>query len=90
MPNPGSDILAFVRRRLPGDWTERYGITSVLIETFVETSRYTGAVYRASGWTGVGPTQGRRRNDRHTERAQPKKDIWLRPFRRDWRRTLNR
>ena len=79
-----------MRRRLPLDWTERYGTTPVLIETFVETPRYTGAVYRASGWTRVGTTQGRGRYDRHTKRAQPKKDIWLRPLRKDWRRTLNR
>ena len=67
------------RFRLPEDWTERYGTTPVLIETFVETPRYTGAVYKASGWTRVGTTQGRGRYDRHTKRAQPKKDIWLRP-----------
>ena len=90
IPNLGSHILAIVRRRLPADWTARYNTTPVLIETFVETPRYTGAVYKASGWTRVGTTQGRGRYDRHTERAQPKKDIWLRPLRRDWKRTLNR
>ena len=31
----------------------------VLIETFVETPRFTGALYKASGWTRVGTTQGR-------------------------------
>ena len=90
IPNLGSHILAIARRRLPGDWTERYNTTPVLIETFVETPRYTGAVYRASGWIPVGTTQGRGRYDRHTKRAQPKKDIWLRPLRKDWKRTLNR
>ena len=49
IPNLGSHILAIVRRRLPQDWTERYNTTPVLIEIFVETPRYTGAVYRASG-----------------------------------------
>ena len=33
IPNFGSHILAIVRCRLPGDWTERYNITPVLIET---------------------------------------------------------
>ena len=47
-------------------------------------------VYKASGWTLVGTTKGRGRYDRHTRRDQPKKDIWLRPLRKDWRRTLNR
>ena len=90
IPNLGSHILAIVRRRLPEDWTERYNTTPVLIETFVETPRYTGAVYRASGWIHVGTTQGRGRYDRDKQYDKPKKDIWLRPLRRDWQRTLNR
>ena len=83
-------LLAIVRRRLPEDWTARYNITPVLIETLVETPRYTGAVYRASGWIRVGTTQGRGRYDTHMKRAEPRTDIWLRPLRRDWKRTLNR
>ncbi len=90
IPNLGSHILAIVRRRLPTDWTERYNIMPVLIETFVETPRYTGPVYKASGWTHVGTTQGRGRYDRHNKRTQPKKDFWLHPLQKDWRRTLNR
>ena len=90
IPNLGSHILSLVRRQLPHDWTERYNTTPVLIETFVETPRFTGALYKASAWTRVGTTQGRGRYDRHTKRAQPTKDIWLRPLRKDWRSTLNR
>ena len=50
----------------------------------------TGAVYRASGWTRVGTTQGRGRYDRHKQYDKPRKDVWLRPLRKDWKRTLNR
>ena len=57
---------------------------------FSETPRYTGAVYRASGWIRVGTTQGRGRYDRQKQFDKPKKDVWLRPLRRDWKRTLNR
>ena len=67
-----------------------YNTAPVLIQNFVETPRHTGAVYNASGWIRVGTTQGRGRYDRHTKRAQPKKDIWLRTLRKDWKRTLNR
>ena len=74
----------------PGTGTERYNTTPVLIETFVETPRYTGAVYRASGWIHVGTTQGRGRYDREKLYDKPRKDVWLRPLRRDWKRTLNR
>ncbi len=90
IPNLGSHILAIVRRRLPTDWTERYNTTPVLIENFVQTPRNTGAVYRASGWIRVGTTQGRGRYDRHKLYDKPRKDVWLRPLRRNWKRTLNR
>ena len=90
IPNLGSHLLAIIRRRLPGDWTERYGTTPVLIETFVETPRYTGAVYRASGWIHVGTTQGRGRYDRYNRHDKPQKDVWLRPVRSNWKQVLNR
>ena len=77
IPNLGSHILAIIRRRLPHDWTERYNTTPVLIETFVQTPRYTGAVYRASGWLHVGTTQGRGRYDRDKLYDKPRKDVWL-------------
>ena len=56
----------------------------MLIETFVETPRYTGAVYRVSGWIRIGATQGRGRYDKS------RRGIWLRPLRKDWKRTLMR
>ena len=90
IPNLGSHLLAILRRRLPIDWAARYHTVPVLIETFVETPRYTGAVYRASGWVHVGSTQGRGRYDTLKLYDKPKKDIWLRPLTRHWRRTLNR
>ena len=79
-----------MRRQLPQGWTERYNTTPVLIETFVETPQFADALYKASGWIHVGTTQGGGCYDRHTKGDQPKKDIWLRPPRKDWRRTLNR
>ena len=90
IPNLGSHILAIARRQLPVDWIDRYHVTPVLIETFVQTPRYTGAVYRASGWIRVGTTQGRGRYDTDKRFDKPKKDIWLRPLRKDWKRILNR
>ena len=90
IPNLGSHILSLVRPQLPDDWTERYNTTPVLIETFVETPRFTGAVYKASGWLRVGTTQGRGRYDRDKLYDKSRKDIWLRPLRKDWRRILNR
>ena len=90
LPNLGSHILARMCQKLPEDWAARYNIEPVLIETFVETPRHTGAVYRASGWTPVGTTQGRGRYDTERKFDKPKKDIWLKALRRDWKRILNR
>ena len=90
IPNLGSHILSLICRQLPGDWTERYGTTPMLIETFVETPRHVGTVYRASGWINVGTTQGRGRYDRHNRADKPRKSIWLKPLRKDWKRILNR
>lgn len=85
-----TDFTAIMGRRLPTDWTRRYNITPVLIETFVQTPRFTGAVYRASGWIHVGTTKRRGHCDTRKKRDKPKKDIWVRPLRRDWKRILNR
>ena len=80
--NVDPHILAIVRRHLLENWTARGNTAPVLIETFVETSRHTGAVYKASGWAVVGTARGRGRYDRHTKRSQPKTGILLRPLRK--------
>ena len=58
------------------------------METFVETPRFAGTVYKAP--TGPITTRGRGRYDTKNQRALPKKHIWLCPLRRDWKRILNR
>ncbi len=73
--NLTSHILAIMRRRLPDDWTKRYNITSIFIETFVQTPRYTRAVYKPSGWIRVGTTRGRGRYDTHNKHDKPKKHL---------------
>ena len=90
IPNLGSHILSLLRRQLPGDWTRRYNVEPVLMETFVETPRFAGTVYKAANWTHIGTTRGRGRYDTKNQRALPKKHIWLCPLRRDWKRILNR
>jgi hypothetical protein len=45
---------------LAKDWEQRYHIRPVLVETFVDPSRYGGICYRAANWSYVGDTAGRR------------------------------
>jgi hypothetical protein len=87
--NLASVILARVARRLRADWQVVYGYQPVLIETFVETDRFTGASYRAANWLHVGQTKGRGKLDRHHEHALPVKDVYLYPLHRDYQRILN-
>ena len=35
--------VARALRRLPADWQAQYGVTPLLVETFVDPARYTGA-----------------------------------------------
>ncbi len=87
--NLASGILAQALRALEKDWQEAYGVTPLLVETFVDERRFAGTCYRAANFVDVGITAGRGRMDRHTQRkgAEPKR-IFLYPLRRDSRRLL--
>jgi SRSO17 transposase len=56
--NLASATLAESVSQLKADWQYKYGICPVLIETFVDTSRFIGTCYRASNWEYIGQTQG--------------------------------
>jgi len=88
IPNLASHLLAAVAHRLPADWQKTYSYRPVLLETFVETSRFTGASYKAANWTHVGQTQGRGKLDRHHQHALPVKDVYLYPLHRNYRSIL--
>lgn len=80
VPHLASHVLACATRRLARDWHDRYGHPVVLAETFVETGRFAGTVYRAAHWTRVGETQGRSRQDRAHRLKVPVKAVWLLPL----------
>lgn len=88
LPHLASRLLASNIRRLPADWRARYGYAPVLLETFVDTTRFKGTCYKAANWLQVGLTQGRGKYDRHTRRAEPVKAVFLYPLRPDFRQIL--
>ena len=83
-----SHLLAQVCRALPGHWTEKYGHPIHLLETFVERDRFRGTCYRAAGWTHVGATAGRSRNDVYATMSVPVKDVFLYPLNADFKQRL--
>ena len=78
--NLGSRFLSLCERRIVADWRTKYHHDLLLLETFVDPSRFTGAVYRAANWVEVGTTRGyRRRGDGYVGGSSPKL-VLLRPL----------
>jgi hypothetical protein len=84
VPNLASHVLSCCSKRLADDWQARYGYRPVLLETFIERGRFSGACYRAANWMPVGVTTGQGRQGTGTT----KKDVYLYPLCPDWRNSL--
>lgn len=88
VPNLASHVLSLALKRLANDWHTRYGLTPVLVETFVDRAHYRGTCYRAANWTLLGQTQGRGRQDRAHSAQGSIKDILVYPLQPHWRTHL--
>ena len=89
VPNLGSVALSRVLARLSDDWQARYSHPVVVVETFVDPERFQGSVYRASGWTELGCTQGhgRQSRDYYQNHDRPKR-LFVRELVKNARRSL--
>src|SRR5208337_1474554 len=83
--NLASHLLGLTMRQLPGDFEKRYGFSPWLVESFVDTSCFSGACYKAANWVQVGCTKGRGRQDRYVKMAETVKDIYLYPLEKSFR-----
>jgi len=88
VPNLASHVLSLCLARLREDWTVRYGYGPVLVETFVDPSRFSGTCYRAANWQWVGQTVARPTTYPNGKVADGPKDIYLYPLKRNWRQVL--
>ena len=88
VPHLASHVLGLATRQLAGDWQQRYGYKPVLVETFVDSSRYRGTCYRAANWTELGLTEGRGRQDRARLEQLARKHVFVYPLQRNWRKIL--
>ena len=89
IPSLASHVLSLALRTATNDWEALYGVHPWLVETLVDSSRYSGHCYRAANWIDVGLNTGRGRQDRAHQRhgASPKK-ILLYPLCRNVRSRL--
>jgi hypothetical protein len=86
--NLASHVLGQAIGRLRADWQERYGFEPVLLETFVDRSRFLGSSYRAANWLYVGKTSGRGRQDRKRTFSLSPKDVYVYRLRKKAREVL--
>ncbi len=90
-PNLASRVLGLTRRRLSADWQALWGHPVLVVESFVEETRYRGTCYRACGFAAIGPTAGfaRASRDFYCEHGEPKQ-LYLRELRPGARALLRR
>ena len=86
--NLASRLLSMSLDRLVDDFQWRYHYRPWLVESFVDTSRFSGASYRAANWIRVGQTKGRGRQDRFSKHEKTIKDIYVYPLEKDFRTRL--
>ena len=85
--NLASRVLSLCMNRLGADYEKRYEIEPWLVETFVDRERFSGTCFRAANWIYVGASRGRGRSA-PTRPVTSRKDIYLYPLKKDWRRAI--
>lgn len=89
IPNLASKILSVNVKRLSSDWQAIYGHPIVLVETFVDHSRFKGTCYLAAGWTRLGQTRGFGRNAGRYYYHGRTKTIFVLPLQRKTKQWLS-
>ncbi len=78
--NLASKVLSLTTKRLSADWQALYGHPILMVETFVDDSRFLGTCYKAAGWLPLGKTRGFNRNGRKYYQHGNLKTIFVRPL----------
>lgn len=87
--NLASRVLSLCQHRIQHDWIEHFGHPVLLLETFVDPTRFVGTIYRASNWHYLGETRGYQRlgNGYSATRCSPKR-VFVQPLQRNARALL--
>lgn len=86
--NLASKVLSMSMTSLAADFEQKYNYRPLLIESFVDTSQYSGACYQATNWIAIGTTKGRGRQDQFSQSNLSKKAIYVYPLEKDFRLQL--
>ena len=83
-----SKALALCRKALISDWPQVFGEELVLLETFVDGSRFRGTCYRADNWLYLGETKGSAKRGASYHHHGLAKAVFVYPLWHDFRRRL--
>ena len=89
VPHLASHILGRMAKIVPHDWQRLYAHPIYWLETFVDTSRFTGTSYRAANWREIGSTVGRGHRAPTWEPRLPVKTMLGLPLHRRFREILS-
>jgi hypothetical protein len=88
VPCLASHLLALNRQRLSKDWQRLYNHPIHLVETFVDAEKYRGTCYKADNWICVGKTTGLGKLDKSRRPSLSKKDVYVHPLTKCFRKEL--
>ena len=86
--NLASKVLGMSMATIADDFDQQYGYRPLLVESFVDTERYSGTCYQAANWLAIGKTKGRGRQDRHCKSTLSRKTIYLYVLETQFRKQL--
>jgi len=75
VPNLSSKVLSITSKQIANDWEMDHGYRPVLLETFVDPTKYKGTSYQAANWSCIGQTSGSQWNDKLKDQKVSKKDM---------------
>jgi len=73
-----SKALSMASRQLADDWKAHHGYSPVLLETFVDLTKFDATCYRAANWHYLGETKGRAASKKTT--AKTPKGVYVYPL----------
>lgn len=83
-----SKSLSMAARRIGDDWEEMHGYRPVLLETFVDSSRYAGTCYQAANWRQIGYSSGKDWTDPAQRDDVRPKAVYVYPLTENWKEVL--
>ncbi|MGP8330350.1 MAG: Druantia anti-phage system protein DruA [Methanosarcinaceae archaeon] len=77
-----SMLLGLSAKIVPAHWQKRYNYRPLVMETFVEKQRFSGASYKAANWIYLGQTRGKGRSGMNYYQHGIIKDVYVYPLMR--------